>query len=174
MSNNFFYSRIAQFPLKPCKKVITNSFILIKTNLSNFLMLKQIGRLKIQVTRGAQCNTNHSKRQRVRATEKLLQNMHQIQAHYLAKYPDKVHPFNSNLTRIAEVSNVPNCSFYYKFSKIDFKGDPISESAARFFVIILKFILTSIFGIKIHGKNSLKPKKFHFQRPILNNHHIFK
>ena len=113
MSNNFFYSRIAQFPLKPCKKVITNSFILIKTNLSNLLMLKQIGRLKIQVTRGAQCNTNHSKRQRVRATEKLLQNMHQIQAHYLAKYPDKVHPFNSNLTQIAEVSNFPNCSFYF-------------------------------------------------------------
>ena len=109
MSNNSFTPEFVQFPLKPCKKVITNSFILIKTNLSNFLMLKLIGRLKIQVTRGAQCNTNHSKRQRVRATEKLLQNMPQIQGHYLAKYPDKVHPFSSNLTRIAEVSNVPNC-----------------------------------------------------------------
>ena len=34
------------------------------------------------------------------------------------------------------------------------RGDPIFESTARFFVIILKCILTSIFGIKIHEKNS--------------------
>ena len=59
-------------------------------------------------------------------------------------------------------------------SKIDFKGDPIFELAARFFVIILKFIFTFIFEIKIHEKNSLTPKKFHFRRPIFNNHHIFK
>ena len=32
------------------------------------------------------------------------------------------------------------------------KGDPISESAAWFFVFILKFIFTSIFEIKIHEK----------------------
>ena len=35
-------------------------------------------------------------------------------------------------------------------SKIDFKRDPIFESAAWFFFIILKFIYTSIFEIKIH------------------------
>ena len=50
-------------------------------------------------------------------------------------------------------------------SKIDFKGDPIFESAASFFVIILKFIFTSIFEIEIHEK------KFHFRRPIFNKHH---
>ena len=38
-------------------------------------------------------------------------------------------------------------------SKIDFKGDPIFESAVWFFVIILEFIFTSIFEIKIHEKN---------------------
>ena len=46
------------------------------------------------------------------------------------------------------------------------RGDPTFESAAWFFVIILKFIFTSIFEIKIHEKNSLAPKKFHFRRPI--------
>ena len=40
-------------------------------------------------------------------------------------------------------------------SKIDFQGDPIFESVAWFFVIILKFIFTSTFEIKIHEKNSL-------------------
>ena len=35
------------------------------------------------------------------------------------------------------------------------------------FVIILEFIFTSIFEIKIHEKKSLKPKKFHFRSPIL-------
>ena len=49
------------------------------------------------------------------------------------------------------------------------RGEPISESAAWFFVIILKFIFTSIFEIKIHEKNSLTPKKFHFRRPIFIN-----
>ena len=58
-------------------------------------------------------------------------------------------------------------------SKIDLKGDPRFESAALFFVIILKFILTSIFEIKIPEKNSLTLKKFHFWRPIFNNHDIF-
>ena len=48
-------------------------------------------------------------------------------------------------------------------SKIDFKGDPIFESAAWFFISILKIIFTSIFEIKIHEKNSLTPKKFHFR-----------
>ena len=54
--------------------------------------------------------------------------------------------------------------------KIDFKGDPIFESAARFFVIILKFIFTSILKSKFIKKNSLIPKKFHFRRPIFNKH----
>ena len=44
-------------------------------------------------------------------------------------------------------------------SKIDFKGDPIFESAVIFFVIILKFIFTSIFEIKIHEKKFLETKK---------------
>ena len=37
-------------------------------------------------------------------------------------------------------------------SKIDFKRDPIFESAIWVFVIILKFIFTLIFEIKIHEK----------------------
>ena len=37
--------------------------------------------------------------------------------------------------------------------KIDFVRNPISGSAARFFVIILKFILTLIYEIKIFKKN---------------------
>ena len=49
-------------------------------------------------------------------------------------------------------------------SKIDFKGDPIFESAAWFFVIILKFIFTSIFEIKIHEKKFLDTKKFLFPK----------
>ena len=48
-------------------------------------------------------------------------------------------------------------------SKIDSKGDPIFELAALFFVIIVKFIFTSISDIKIHEKNSLTPKKFIFE-----------
>ena len=44
-------------------------------------------------------------------------------------------------------------------SKIDFKRDPIFESAAWFFVIILKFIFTSNFEIEIYEKNSFTPKK---------------
>ena len=37
--------------------------------------------------------------------------------------------------------------------KVDFVRNPISESAARFFVIILKFIFTLIYEIKISEKN---------------------
>ena len=40
-----------------------------------------------------------------------------------------------------------------------FKGDPIVESAAWFFVIILKFIFKSIFQIKIYEKKFLDTKK---------------
>ena len=47
-------------------------------------------------------------------------------------------------------------------SKIDFKGNPIFESAAWFFVIILKFIFKSIFEIKIHEKKLIDTKKISF------------
>ena len=52
-------------------------------------------------------------------------------------------------------------------SKIDFKGDLVFESAVLFFVIILKFIFTSIFEIKFHEKNSSTPKKFIFENRLL-------
>ena len=42
-------------------------------------------------------------------------------------------------------------------------GESIFWSAAWFFVIILKFIFTSIFEIKIHEKNSLALKNFIFE-----------
>ena len=51
-------------------------------------------------------------------------------------------------------------------SKIDFKGNPIFETAARFFVIILKFIFTSIFEIKIHEKKFLDTKKISFSKAV--------
>ena len=46
--------------------------------------------------------------------------------------------------------------------EIDFVRDPISGWTSRFFIIILKFILTPMFEIKIHEKN-FDTKKFHFQ-----------
>ena len=49
-------------------------------------------------------------------------------------------------------------------SKIDFKGDPILESAAWFFVIILKFSFTSTFEIKIHEKKLLDTEKISFSK----------
>ena len=49
-------------------------------------------------------------------------------------------------------------------SKIDFKRDSIFESAALFFVIMLKFIFTSIFEIKIHEKKFLDTKKISFSK----------
>ena len=42
--------------------------------------------------------------------------------------------------------------------KIYFVRNPISESAVRFFVIILKLIFTYIYEIKISVKNFLTPK----------------
>ena len=57
--------------------------------------------------------------------------------------------------------------------KIDFVRNPISAPATWFFVIILKFIFTLIFEIKIHEKNSLTPKKFHFWSPIFNTQYIY-
>ena len=45
---------------------------------------------------------------------------------------------------------------------IDFVRNPIAGSPARFFVIILKFIFTPIFEIKIHEKNFLGTEKISF------------
>ena len=44
------------------------------------------------------------------------------------------------------------------------RRDPIFESSAWFFVIILKFIFTSIFEIKIHEKKFLDTKKISFSK----------
>ena len=44
------------------------------------------------------------------------------------------------------------------------RRDPIFESASWFFVIILKFIFTSIFEIKIHEKKFLDTKKISFSK----------
>ena len=49
--------------------------------------------------------------------------------------------------------------------EIDFARNLISESAAWFFVIILKIIFAAIFEIKNHVKNSLAAKN-HFESPI--------
>ena len=51
--------------------------------------------------------------------------------------------------------------------EIDFLGDPISEWAALFFVIILEFIFTPIFEIKIDEKNSWPQKNFIFEGRFL-------
>ena len=51
--------------------------------------------------------------------------------------------------------------------EIDFMRNPISGSAAWFFMIILKFIFKLIFEIKIDEKNSLTPTKFYFWSPII-------
>lgn len=48
-------------------------------------------------------------------------------------------------------------------SKIDFKGGPIFESAARFFIIIHKFILHPFLKPKFTKQNSLTTKKFIFE-----------
>ena len=48
-------------------------------------------------------------------------------------------------------------------SKIDFLGDPILQSAAWFFVIILEFIFAPIFDIQI-DKKILDTKKIPFSK----------
>ena len=58
----------------------------------------------------------------------------------------------------------------YSFS-IDFVRNPISGSTAWFFVIILKFIFTPIFEIKIQEKKFLDNKKF---RSEFSSSRIFK
>ena len=54
--------------------------------------------------------------------------------------------------------------------EFDFARNPISGSAALFFVIILKIIFTAIFDIKVHVKKFLGKKKSfpkpHFYKPI--------
>ena len=44
------------------------------------------------------------------------------------------------------------------------RGDPIFESAAWFFIIILKFIFTSNFEIKINEEKLLDTKKISFSK----------
>ena len=48
--------------------------------------------------------------------------------------------------------------------EIDFVRNPTSGSAAWFFVLILKFILTAIFEIKVHVKKFLGAKKKSFSK----------
>ena len=49
--------------------------------------------------------------------------------------------------------------------EVDFEVDPISGSAALFFIIILKFIFTPIFEIKVYERNFLTRKKISFSKP---------
>ena len=53
-------------------------------------------------------------------------------------------------------------SWVHSALKSILRRDPIFESSAWFFVIILKFIFTSIFEIKIHEKKFLDTKKISF------------
>ena len=58
--------------------------------------------------------------------------------------------------------------------KIDFVRNPISGSAAYIFIIILKFIFTAIFEIKVQVKKFLRYKKFYFRSPIFMYQYIIK
>ena len=51
--------------------------------------------------------------------------------------------------------------------EFDFARNPISGSAAWFFVIILKIIFAAIFDIKVHVKKFLGKKKFISEAPFL-------
>ena len=53
----------------------------------------------------------------------------------------------------------------YRF-EIDFMRNPISGSASWFFVIVLKFLFTPIFEIKIYTKKFLDTKNFIFEFPL--------
>ena len=55
-------------------------------------------------------------------------------------------------------------SWVHSALKSILRGDPIFESAAEFFIIILKFISTSIFEIKIHEKKFRDTKKILFTK----------
>ena len=50
--------------------------------------------------------------------------------------------------------------------EVDFVRNPFSGSAAWFFIIILQFIFTPIFEIKIFAKNPLHQKNFIFEAPF--------
>ena len=61
----------------------------------------------------------------------------------------------------------------YGFEIDFFRGNPISDSAARFFMIILKFFSTQFLEIKIFDSKDMKkvvgPKKNNFRSPIFIN-----
>ena len=63
--------------------------------------------------------------------------------------------------------------------EIDFVTNPISESAASFFVIILKLIFTFVFEIKVHEKKFLDRQRKQYLTPtawelMVNPLHKFK
>ena len=64
-----------------------------------------------------------------------------------------------NLTQGCRVGLVSPIGF-----KVNFKADPIFQSASWFFFIIPKSIFTSIFEIKIYEKKFLPPKKISFSK----------
>ena len=55
-------------------------------------------------------------------------------------------------------------SWVHSALKSILRGDPLFESSAWFFVIILKFIFTFIFEIKIHEKKFLDTEKISFSK----------
>ena len=71
-----------------------------------------------------------------------------------------VFPYNSNINSHAVGMAVAQSLSF----EIDFVSNPISRSAALFFVIILKFIFTAIFEIKVHVKKFLGTKKIPFSK----------
>ena len=78
---------------------------------------------------------------------------------YCQRIKDKRHKVNSHAGGMAYV--LP-----YGF-EIDFVRNPISGSASRFLLIILKFIVTLIFEIKIRAKKFLDTKKILFSKSDL-------
>ena len=59
-------------------------------------------------------------------------------------------------------------------SKINFSGELIFESAAWFFVIILKFIFTPIFEIKIHEKKDPTASELRIFKILLFGNCLFR
>ena len=82
-----------------------------------------------------------------------------IQISIRGQFQNKLQTANINTAAVGMAAARP-----YGF-EIDFVRNPISGSAAWFFVIILKFILTPIFEIKIHEKKFLGTKKNSFSKP---------
>ena len=75
---------------------------------------------------------------------------------YCQRIKDKRHKVNSHAGGIAFVRPYG--------SEIDFVRNPISGSASRFLLIILKFIVKLLFEIKIHAKKFFDTKKFSFSK----------